>query len=59
MLKHNKIFELKEIFNNRLDSYFDDYVNKNINLDKLLFNAHSLANDLNRDISLLRKEEIK
>ena len=57
MLKHNKLIMLIKDFNQSVEQDLDFYLNKNISLDKLLFNVHSLTNNLNKDISLLRKEK--
>ena len=55
--KENKLFELKELFINKLDNCFDNYEkNNNLDLNKLLFSAHSLSYKLMVDISILIKE---
>lgn len=54
MLKYNALIKLIKDFNALIEMDFDDFVNKNIDIDKLLFNANCRTYELNKLVHNLK-----
>ena len=54
MLKYNALIKLVKDFNSLIEMDLDDFTNKNINLDKLLFNANCRTYKLNKEVHNLK-----
>ena len=54
MLKYNALIKLVKDFNGLFEMDLDDYLNKNIDLDKLLFNANCRTYELNHLVHTLK-----
>ena len=56
MLKYNALIKLMKDFNALVEMDLDDFSNKNIDLDKLLFNANCRTYKLNKEVHNLKGE---
>jgi len=54
MLKYNALIKLVKDFNALVEMDLDDFSNKNIDLDKLLFNANCRTYELNKEVHNLK-----
>jgi len=54
MLKYNALIKLVKDFNKLVEMDLDDFLNKNIDLDKLLFNANCRTYELNKLVHNLK-----
>ena len=54
MLKYNALIKLITDFNQCIESDLDMFVNDNIDLDKLLFNANYRTFELNKEVHNLK-----
>jgi len=54
MLKYNALIKLIKDFNGLIEMDLNDFMNKNIDLDKLLFNANCRTWELNKLVHNLK-----
>ena len=57
MLKYNALIKLMKDFNALVEMDLDDFTNKNIDLDKLLFNANCRTWELNKLVHNLKVDK--